>query len=543
MSSFGLGFNAAMMPGAYGPMSGLSPTDAQIFCIDPIPPATRRIEPQKAGGGLTFHPSYAALLPAWRFLRISYNGGHRYKYAFDADGNPVFVKHEREQETLTKQNTDGTWTVTARIDVPGVARRMMLSAFKNYCRPGVDRYNDFVFNRGVIERDKTNKPYNDWLVDVDMLGTPMGQFMARATIDAQVIGRSYVGIQTNRRPELGEMTVAQTEAAGVRAYLDQICAYRVIDWRRVRDRLTECVVLYEGDRAVHWTDTTFTEYVLDDGGSSVKAAIGPTPHNFGRCPVVELLPFGARSQIDDIAELNKQLFNLDSLHRSELYLTHFTQFYATGAKREQMSNPTLGNSQFLLFPNPETAVGTIGSDTSQAESIRLAMMEDVKEIYRLFGLRSGDPTETGSPSSGVSKAWDFHEIGSRIAAIALCAQSAENELKDMWAAGTGASEPDDVHYPTDFNMPDVLAELQRTLDVVDSPMMPKSLKLEEVERLAKVLHPELSAAQLSAILAEAEENFAQATPEAAVAKALGDQRTLLAGNAPPESEHMAPAGA
>ena len=483
------------------------------FGPDPIKPATPTIEIPKVGQPLAQHPSYVGLCNVWKFLRWAYRGGFNYKNQNDAAGEPVFVPHEREQQ-------GGTTTE------PGLKRRKRLSVYKNYVRPIVDRFNDFVFREAGIVRDTTTGGgWIEWTADVDNLGTPIAKFMRSQMRHAQVLGRQFIVARTTRTSEAGELTAAQAEAAGFRLWLERVFPVDVLDWRRSRGSIREALIQYDDGTAVLYRMDDFVELTIGEAGT-VTVVGQPTPHNFGRLPVIEVAPFDeTKSQVEDIAELNKQLLNLDSLLRSELYANHFTQFVMTGVDASQVQKAELGTFNLLCIPSPNANMSAMGSDTSQAAGIREAIRDDVREIYKLAGLVSGDAEETGAAESGVALAWKFHEVESKLGAIADEAERVETLIGELWTAGVGSNtSPKAPDYPEKFDVPDLAAEIDRSLSILESPKIPPTAKVEEMNRLRDTLYPELDAAKRDEIEKEAVELY---NTQADAAAGLAGQAALL----------------
>ena len=491
-------------------------TTLDPFGPDPIKPESVAIAVPKIGQALDMHPSYLQLVKLWTFLRWAYKGGSSYKEQNDASGDPVFVAHEREEAGKS-------------ITAPGLARRKRLSVYKNYTRPIVDRFNDFVFRESGIVRDtSTGGGWKDWVEDVDDLGTPIAKFMLTQMRHAQILGRQFIVARTTRTADAGELTAAQADFAGVHTWLERVFPIDVLDWRRSRGKIRETLIRYDDGTAVLYRVADFIEIKLNDA-DTVVAVSEPIEHGFGRLPVIEVAPFDeTKSQIEDIAELNKQLLNLDSLRRSELYANHFTQFVITGADAAQVQKAELGTFNLLCIPNPAARMDKMGSDTSQAAGIGDAITDDIREIYKLAGLVSGDAEETGQAESGVARAWKFHEVESKLGAIADEAERVETLIGELWAAGVGstASKPDAPDYPDKFDVPDLAAEIDRSLSLLESPKIPATMKVEESTRLRDTLYPDLDAQKRAEIEKEAVELYN--TPDPAVS--LAGQLALLNGD-------------
>lgn len=465
---------------------GQPPSSSQWY-IDVVPEPSGPIV-IKVGEPLPQHPGYQHLRRQWDFLQLSFRGGYGYGFGRDAGGNDVFVKHERE--------VDGEG-----VDLPGVNRRRMLSVFKNFCRPILCHFNDFVFRSPLVQRDESNAPWQEFVRDVDGQGADMQNVMRGVLLTAAKLGRGFVLMQTNRLPDQPIINLAQQREAGIRQIALEISPLNVLDWRRdERGHMTSALVQDTATRAALYSADTVQLITLDNG---VVSSIRQLSSRM--MLLIEAKPFGGVSQIQDIAEVNRQIYNLDSLLRAELYGSHFTQHVVFGVVPAQIDDATLGTYRLITIGPADARMERIGADTSQAASIREAIADDIREIYRIAGLRSGDPTTTATPQSGVSKAFDFHEIDAQLGAIADEAERVEGVIGELFNALGGGSRPERTQYPDTFAVSDLSEELRRTLDVLAEPMMPREVKRRQLAAYARVAFPGATMEDMAMMSEPAEE--------------------------------------
>jgi len=422
---------------------------------------------------------------AMNFWEAAFDGGPAYKNALDCDGEPVLIRHEPLE-------TD-----------EGFNRRKRRAVYRNYCKTIVKRFNSFVF-RVPVERDGGNEAWSEWCNDADDRGTPFTHFMRAAMKKAQVFGRYYLVVDSTKSIDSGDMTQIQAEEAGVRMFLRCIDPRRVQARRYVSGQLSEILVRVSATEAIMWDSTLMTLISLDDEGC--VASVVPIAHTWPRMPVIELAPFEGDSQIKDIAELNKDLFNLESLLKEELFGTTFTQYWAIGVREDQLKQAIFGPNRVICIPSGDARIEVTGGKPEQAQSIRTSMADDVTEIYRIAGLKAEDPLDVNAPKSGVALKVEFDTVDVILAAIGDCAEQAENAVIECFAFVSN-SDVKPTKYPDSYGTPDVEAELTRSLDAMASPYVVPTAKRLESQRLNGVLHPNASPNDREQMDAESAEMF------------------------------------
>ncbi|HOW70078.1 MAG TPA: hypothetical protein PKY77_05700 [Phycisphaerae bacterium] len=462
------------------------------------------------GFPLPIHPQWASDCRRYDFLDLSYRGGPEYKKGYDSQGCPVLIEHDRETAV-------------------GRDRRTRLGVYVNHCRPIVRRFTDFVF-RQDIQRCTDDSIFTEWTKDVDLQSTPLQTFMRSVVRRACVLGRYFVAVDTTRPSGLEDMTRTQALAAKVRMFLKRVDPRRVVNWRRESDVLTEALVLYDdSSSAILWTPHVRVSMTLDEQG--LVTSIISVDHGWPRLPLIELVPFDGDSQIGDIAELNRDLFNHGTLLREELYNSTFTMRLMFGVRSSDLADESgtmeSGSNRLLCIPNPDAKLEVSGGDPAQAESIRKTITDSTTEIYRQCGLRAEDPMTTTAPQSGIALKVRFDEVSAQLSAIAEEAERVEGEIVKLYnvANGTDVQPPD---YPEQFGQPDAGVELGRSLAVLESPQVVPAVKRLEALRLARILHPKAAARDVSLIERQVRELFADETMETEADRQAGaDQMAEL----------------
>jgi hypothetical protein len=309
----------------------------------------------------------------------------------------------------------------------------------------------------------------------------MHEFMRRATLMAGIMGRWFVQLDSTK-PEQ-KMTQAQAAAAGSKIVLTDLHPRRVLDWRaNPRELLVtdDSVGRYGGARL--WTDQSVQVVLLDKTG--MVASVEPADmHGWTAMPIVEVTSHvSGESVIEDVAELQLSIFNMDSLLKEELSKQTFSQWWlaSPNIKPEDLQSVDVGSRKVLVLPVDANTIKfeRLSGDTSQADSIRASIQADIQEVYRCMGLK--DPTVEQGTESGRALKIRFTETAYIAASLADMAEDAEEQITELWAGAMGV-EVDGPEYPDSFDSEDMVAELEASLKVIGG-QFPPSVKRAQVRK-------------------------------------------------------------
>ncbi len=440
---------------------------------------------------LPIHKSYRAQRTARDFWQRSDRAKYDYPAGQDAAGRLILPKHEREMADRYE-------------------RRKNQAIVRRYARPIIDRYNDFVTREPAKRPDAVpGSPYALIRADADGNGCPLEVMMKRVLRTAQVDGVGYMLCDASVSGVFE--SAAAEQAAGNRPLLRVILADQVVWWRCWQGALLEAVILLEdqdGKLFAWYVNQTQTQRidleVSQDNAQTqphltnapkIVAVQPPTNHKYGGCPLVALRPvmdddveYGSDSQCAPLAEGQKRICNLDSWLHEELQASTFTTTVFLGVSADAVKDVAVGAGQGLALPSMGTtnpAIDTIGSDTTQSDSLRKSLDYEIRELYRVAGLTPGNPMETGAPESGVSKAFAFNEIEAKLAALSDACQYAENTAIKRLSAGFSFAYPGDSDWPDDFASPDLADEITVTIQM-QSANLPATLQRAQIERIAEL---------------------------------------------------------
>ncbi len=449
------------------------------------------------------------------FWRLSYKTGRDYITGTDARGNDVLTKHEREKdEAFTR-------------------RQKVVKPF-NYCGPLIRQFNDFVFRQPATRPTIDAGLYATLLEDIDGRGTKITPFMRRALKKSQIERECYLMPDSTAPADGLPMTRAQAAAVNARPIVRIIGADSVVWWRDLDGVMVEaCALLIDeaGVQFARWygqQTTVDISFRKKDGSNRIVVAgiDEEKPHPYGGCPLVRLRPMfddceaddsdasPGESQVAPMAELQQGIANKVSLHDTEIYDCTFSQWVASGVDMARVGDLKVGNNTVVCLPDPASSIVSLGADPAQAESIRVAIKDMVRELYRVAGVQSSDAIEkTGQAESGAAKAFKFNDLAANLSSLADACEQAENLVMARLFAGQGEEAPAAADYPNDFDLPDIASELEQLIRVLTVAQIPQVIKTKIGQRFASRnmnLAPEEQAdldAQLEADATETEDPF------------------------------------
>ncbi len=434
------------------------------------------------GQELPQDPAYAEDNTARKFWRLSYQCGRHYAQGLDSLGNPILIKHEAEKDDTYK-------------------RRQRLTKPRNHVGPIARRYNDFVF-RQEAERDAAEGVYAELRADADGQGTPLPAFMRRSLLMAQIDRECYLLPDSNKPGDAGEMTKAQADEAGYRPLLRRITADSVVWSKDTNGMMTEAIVLMDADggKFARWYGPeSYCDIQLKKNADIVNPhnmfvdSVGDeVAHTYVGCPLVRLRPLfdlndfgGGESMIAPLSELQQSIFNMQALLGEELFNVTFSQVVATGVSADEVKDVVTGNTRLICLPRPGSDFKVIGADPAQAVSIRQSIEDEQRELYRIAGVSTGDPTAgPGNAESGVAKAFRFNDLAANLSALADACEEAENLVIDRLFTGMGAEPPEHASYGDNFELPDIGAEITLLIQGITTSAMPQVIKHSMVRQFA-----------------------------------------------------------
>ena len=463
--------------------------DAALYGSIPVPQPGMSISDYAGADAISLRQQYD-------FLELSYRGGPAYKDGRDGQGQPIMWRHDDMRESDE-----------------GFARRKRMAVYINHCKPIVNRFCAFIFAQ-KIARDTSDPRFTRWCRNVDLRGSDLHAFLHTAVKRACIFGRYYIGLDNNKPRNLQNLTLAQARELGVQMFLMHIDPRRVLAARTESGALTEALILYgDGTRAILWRTADLFRISLDPDG--IVRHVEHDRHGWNvegmpRLPIIQIAPFEGDSLIGDVAELARDATCMGSLLREDFYNACFSQRWLTGVTPEEFEETIQGSNRVICLPRPEAKIHTTGAAPGVSESLMKMIDADVRDIYRQVGLKAEDPLEVGQAKSGIALRVEFNDLAALLAAIGSAARVAETAIVGFWNAngaddGRGNVAPPD--YPDEFGQPDLQAELDYSLTILEAGALPPAAKLLEAKRICRVAHPNASPEQLAKMDEQCEEMY------------------------------------
>jgi hypothetical protein len=212
---------------------------------------------------------------------------------------------------------------------------------------------------------------------------------------------------------------------------------------------------------------------------------------------VKVEPLDGYSQAGAVAESQKRICNIESMEMLEYTHATFTTWAFLGVDPEQLKQiQSVGAGMAIAIP-PAAGTGAVpelsklGADPHQSQSLRAAYEKEVRELYRAAGLSPGNPTDVGTPESGIAKAFRIDEIDAILATISACGGEAENRVTNLLAHAKAFAYPGKPRWPETFDTPSLIQELEAVLRVWESNL-PDTLRRDAARRYMAARRPLLS---------------------------------------------------
>jgi len=444
---------------------------------------------------LKTHPQYDKRAKEYEFFEESYKGGCDYV----SSGN--LFEHAYE-------------------DSEGFADRKKRAYFYNYCAPIVNAYNSFIY-RQEIQRDfgslDENPLFAKFKDNVDRQGHNYEEFFRSLSKWASVSGLRFLLVD---KPSQEAQTQKEELEGNIYPYLVHIDPQNVIDWGlddfgnlewiKIRETARDAKTFDQDTPASEfyriWYKDRWELWEVERDGEDKKARkTEEGNHPIGEVPVIQVYhvsedPMRGFSLLNDIAYVNRALFNWCSLLDEILYRQTFSQLVYPEDQSHPVSSITLGTQRGIGYPAGGDAPDFISPDASQATVIMQQVEKGVEEIYRLATLRGAIGVE--EQSSGVARSYDFMITNNTLSDKAKNMESVETRALRYWARWQGIEDPQaTVQYPNEFEISSLSEEIQ---NVISAQTLQISNRFEQIlkERIVKRMAPRLPKEDMDLIEAE-----------------------------------------
>lgn len=377
------------------------------------------------------------------FLDVSYKGGTDYKNAEDASGQPMLIEHENE---FSGGDSSSLFDQMKRNEAGGnhqhnrYFRRKRIASYENHVKPIVDKIASYALR---------NAPKRSEKITDDIERIDLSEHISTILCMGLKLTESWIGWDTLGIPV--ELEVPQSVVNEIdpihkgRAYLITLDPRDIVDFEvdpDDNDRVTRVVfrevqelkgtLTTKPQKRIgykEWTDSEWVQYELAD--QQAKESFDHTKvievargyHDFGRCPWIRYAP---PFPIADIAELNRSLFNVNSLLDEELYNCTFTQKWITGERPDAIKDSESGSGNTLVIPNEQAKVGVFGAITGQAVSLMNRMDSLRDAIYMIVSMENTSTKNVAETAE--KKKRDLESLYTMLVQIIRSIEKVENDL-------------------------------------------------------------------------------------------------------------------
>lgn len=411
------------------------------------------------------------------FMELSYRGGPEYKRGKDAQGYPILIEHENERvdplgSTRIPTASEVANRSEAALKGDKYTRRQRTAVYVNLAKPIQDIYRAYVLSV------PPSRPDSDEEIKAELSRVKIDENIDEMVEDGLKFEEAWIGFDArqilpgaNGRTSKQDAIDQDPEHQG-KPYIVRHDPRCIVDFSESAETVTRVVIEEDvvtktsiakpEERRTFYREWTATEWTLfelvDDGkGGQTLARVGGSPHKFGRCPYRRVrFKFPAK----DLCELNKYLFNKQSLLDEENYQNTFTQRWASGTSAEEFSRTDRGAGNTILLPNPESKLGIIGGDPAQAEVLMKIMGSTVQAMYDLVAY---SPVNKNVAESAEKKVRDLESLYKFLGQIADEVEEAENWLLVAMGVYPAEDETKRSRYGKNFDVysaTDLMAQLE-----------------------------------------------------------------------------------
>lgn len=391
--------------------------------------------------------TYQSYQTQWKYLLESYIGGDEYR---SAQHLTRYVLETPEEYNARLKNTP----------------------LENHCQSVVSVYNSFLFREDPdrdFSRNTESFELEMFLRDADMDGRSLNAFMKDVSTWSSVFGHCWIIIA---KPDVGAVTLAEQQAAGVRPYVNLLTPMVVLDWNYRRSangryELTYFKYIEDINGSVRtvkeWTEENITTYTvnLDDNtkGEDIIEANG-----LGKIPAV--ICYNGRStvrgigvsDIADIADAQRFIYNATSEVEQTIRLDSHPSLVKTPE-----TNAGIGAGSIIHMPenlDPGLKPYLLQYQGAEVASIYSAINHTISAIDKMANTGAVRATESRT-MSGVAMETEFQLLNARLSEKADNIELAEEQMWQFWFAYMGEQWMGSVDYPGSFNIRDTGKEIEQ----------------------------------------------------------------------------------
>ena len=345
------------------------------------------------------------------------------------------------------------------------AARNAVAVYENHLAHQVGRYVSFL-GRRKPQRDRVDAPLVQLMLqNCDLKGNNLDSFFRAFAEQAKARGSMLLVMDKptdSPAPTLADQVRRRAVPYIRRAEPEDVVSFRLDDESGLFLSITLADEMeIDGKMVDIERDYTTTGWAIRRG----KDVIAQGDHAFGQCPVLAFTESGddfpVFGRYAQIADLSRRIFNaqseLDELIRGQTFsLLHLQVPPEESATFDaEKVAATIGTHSMLIHGGD--APGYISPDAAQAGVIQ-ARIESLEASIRRI---AHDESIEKSPlqESGIARRLRFEALNADLCAFAFNMQQLEQRMWTMFHAALGTTNNVQVAWPTDYNLADVMAEL------------------------------------------------------------------------------------
>ena len=436
-------------------------------------------------------------------------------------------EHEEEVEFLMKSYVGGAeyregeyLTRHKRENKASFKKRLENSVFTNYTSPVIDIYNGYLHRE---QKERSNKGLNDslfkaYIEDADLNGRTHDKIMREVSRLSSLMGS--VGILIDS-PESSTGSLGSDISAGLHTYIKVYTPNNIVNliynYDTGRPVLDILVLNEDFDDSVYEYYVIYTNeewFRIKQKDNTKPELISQGVHGLGIVPFIihknkdSLISKFGVSDVSDIAELNKRVYQLDS---SAIEIIENTAFPFLEVPRRD--NPATGDGDIIigttnvLEVDPDTTnkhrwVEPDGLSLDKILMWRNQTLEDIRYHSKIGGT---DGVNSNKALSGVSLEIMFQQLNSILADKAESLENTENAIFSIIGLWNNQTWDGSIVYSRRFGVRDLSFELDQFIKAslfVDS----KEFTKEMAEKVARKVLTNVDEKTIDLIVKEVEDN-------------------------------------
>jgi len=448
------------------------------------------------------HPHYDDRLDLWNFLLASWRGGLGMEYRIGLD-------IEKARNLKFHGYYAGLFRFK-REALEDYVNRVAMSPYSPLARQIVEEYVRYV-TKDQPERTGSES-FKELIENTDRTGRNIDTFVRDALSLALVMGEICILVDMPQS-DVPIASKADAESRGLRPYAVVVLPQAIIDWSIGDDGRYDWLIIetvsldnsveYQSPMKVtrrtyydkqYWQ--VYEQKTATDGsagnsdGQNRKqewTLVASGEHNCGETPVIRIVvndvdrnALTPESWFFDLADMNRAIYNLDSLDLANLYYQTFGILILPPA--DDSATVVLSRAH-ALTENPETKGISRFIQTTGAEGESFdRKINDIKiRMFQTAGLQYN--TEKNVAESGISKAWNFQRVNQFLAGVAKYAELIEARVSELAAKWQGGSDGYTAQYPRTYNVKELAELIEAVLGIKNIGFASETGRKEAIKRL------------------------------------------------------------